>query len=130
MNALYPSQELARYEWATKIPEADYGDWVTDGGDGFWMDVATYRESLYGEQPRAYLWACTARQFVKVDFSRIVEDIGDNSYDDFDSNDLDGVEEFKKAIAAFEEANKDKIVYTADYTRAVIVTPDNEEKGK
>ena len=44
------------------------------------------------------------------------------AYEDFDFNDLNGLTELKAALDAFNAANEDKISYSPDYKRAVILT--------
>lgn len=125
LNTKEKAAEL--FKKATKVPDTEYRDWVTDGDEGFWGDTAEYLESLDGGEPAPYLWACLPRRFVVVDTDQILEHIGEHSYDDFDACDIDGWEELKAAIAVFEEVNKDKVVYEADYTRAVLITKEGAE---
>lgn len=120
------AKEAERFEKATKVLDTVYRDWVTDGDEGFWPDSGEYLDSLDGEEPAKYLWSCLPRQFVKVDTDSIIEHIVESGYADFDSEDLDGWKEFESAIKTFENANKSKVCYEADYTRAVIITKDKE----
>jgi len=121
------AKEAERFEKAMKVSDTEYRGWVTDGDEGFWPDVGEYLESLDGEEPAAYLWACQPRRFVRVNTDNILEHICEDGFDDFDSNDLNGWTEFEAAIKAFEEANKDTVVYEADYALAVLVTREREE---
>ena len=45
----------------------------------------------------------------------------DEAYEDFDCDEILGVDELKAAIEAFNLANKHHVSYVPDYTKAVII---------
>jgi len=54
--------------------------------------------------------------------TQITSGMEGEAYEDFDFNDLNGLTELKAALDAFNAANEDKISYSPDYKRAVILT--------
>ena len=117
-------REAKRLAKAEKTPATEYGGWVTDGADGYWETVDYYLEDCdTNDEPyAAYLWACTAVPFVRINVDGLIEDIERNGYEDFSGPDLNGVDELEEAIAAFELRNKDTVRYECDYSRAIIIT--------
>lgn len=118
-----------RFAKAEKIPAAEFDGWVTDGGYGYWETVDDYLEDCDtdNEPYAAYLWACTAVPFVRINVDGLIEDIERNGYEDFSGPDLNGVDELEEAIAAFELRNKDTVRYECDYSRAIILTDGDKE---
>jgi len=95
------------------------------GDDGYCSDLGALLDELEDmEEDQArpkYAWACQSRRFVNVDFDTVVESFQDEAYEDFDSSSLNGVDEFKAAIEAFNEANKGHVAWQPDYTRAILI---------
>lgn len=111
------------FEKAEKIREADgtgmlYSEYPIEGYYESSDDLMVACDESGEERPR-YAWVCNKRHFVKVDWDRILEDIFENGFEDVDEDDLAGVEDFRKAIDAFEAANRETYVWEPDYKRAV-----------
>ena len=129
-------EELDRFNKAEKIQANQYDGWVFcegNGNNGFSESVYELCEQCDddGLDRPAYAWACRPKEFVKVCLSRVLEDICEDGYEDFDTDDLKGLEELKAAVAAFEVANKMHVAYQPDYNRAILVPkrpqePDDE----
>lgn len=111
------------FEKAEKIREEDgtgmlYSEYPIEGYFESSDELMVACDEAGGERPR-YAWVCNKREFVTVDWDRILESILENGSDDMDEDDLAGVEDFRKAIDAFETANKGVFVWDPDYKRAV-----------
>jgi len=79
------------------------------------------------EKPK-YVWACKKNFFAVADVSDITERIADNGYEDFDPDDLNGLDDLKAAIEKFNEANKDVVSYEPDYGVAILLNADISDR--
>lgn len=119
-------KESERFQKAKKVTEWD--GWVYldgTGRDGFSESVAEFRENWEDDHEcdelPEYVWACKQNHFAVADVSDITERIADNAYEDFEPDDLNGLDELKSAIEKFNEANKDIVSYEPDYNIAVLL---------
>jgi hypothetical protein len=120
-------KEAERFEKAKKVTEWD--GWVYlegTGNDGYSQDLEDFWDSWESdhaeddEKPK-YVWACKAIHFVAADESDVIDRIQDNAPEDFDPADLQGLPELRAAIEQFNEANKDVVAYTPDYSTAILL---------
>ncbi len=115
-----------RFQKAEKVAYTGGYVWWEDGEeDSFHASLAdflTYCEEECVEPP-GYVYLCQRREFVKIDLDSIWDQMGDEGYEDFGPEDLNGVEELEAAARAFEEKNKGVICYVPDYTKAVVIPP-------
>lgn len=72
-----------------------------------------------GVEPPSYAWLCEKRHFVKVSLDRILDDIAEDGYEDFDTDDLNGIPELEAAIEKFEKANHDTYAWAPNFKKAV-----------
>ena len=114
--------ERERFDKAEKLTE--WTGWVYCEGlgfrDGFFESIAELSDE---EGLPEYVWTCTPDHFVHADVSDITERIADQAYEDWDPDELNGLEELRAALDKFNEANKDAISYSPDYTKAVLLKP-------
>ena len=128
---LAAQKEKDRFDAAEKIPAANYTGWVYSdaigSNNGFSTSVEEFSDAFEchaepGTEPPAYVWACAETHFCHADIGDITSGMEGEAYEDFDFNDLNGLTELKAALDAFNAANEDKISYSPDYKRAVILT--------
>lgn len=120
-------KEADRFEKAEK--KTEWGGWVYlegTGRDGYSESLSDFWDNWEsdhdeGDEKPAYVWACKKNHFAVADVSDITERIADNGYEDFDADDLNGLEELKAAIEKFNEANKDVVSYEPDYGVAILL---------
>ena len=118
--------ERVRFEKADKVHADWYDGWVYcegHGNNGFSESLEEMLKGCYDDgcdRPQ-YVWACKSKEFVKVRLSRVLEDICEEGYEDFETDDLNGLEELKAAVIAFELANKMHVAYEPDYKRAILI---------
>lgn len=121
-------KERERFEKAEKVAESEWDGWVYcegTGNDGFSESVDALIESCKDDEIDVpeYAWVCNPKQFATLDIDDIKSLISDRqeAYRDFDPDDLNGLEDLKKALDAFNEANAAIVSYSPDYKRAVII---------
>ena len=108
---------------AEKIREEDGTGmlYLEEGRSGYYESsdelIQACEES--GIEPPSYAWLCEKRHFVKVSLDRILEDIAEDGYEDFDTDNLKGVPELEAAIGKFEEANHDTYAWAPNFKKAV-----------
>ncbi len=128
-DARETGRERKRFEQAEKL--TDWAGWVyTDiGNENYFPSLGDLLEHCeLNDIDLAtvhYVWACKSSPLVKVDIGDILERISDDGYEDCE-DDIKGKEEFAAAIRIFEETNKDLLVYTPDYTKAVLITEEDK----
>ena len=109
-----------------------WDSWVYQDGagqqDGFFPSMEDFltwleeRDDEEGTDWPQYVHVCEEIPFDAVDPSDVYERCTENSFDEA-SDQLQGLEEFEAACAAFNEANKGLVSFTPDYKRAVRVPP-------
>lgn len=125
-------KEAARFEAAKKV--TDHDGWIYAEGigynDGFFEDVAALAEWIEGEddpelQMPAYVWTCDAIHFAQVSIAAITEHIVDNgdAYEDFEADDLHGLDKLEAAIVEFNQANAAIVSWQPNYKQALLVDP-------
>lgn len=128
-------QETARYEKAEKVAAADYDGWFYSEdypyNNGYFENIEEYWDYICDEQDKlpdgeissgkGYVWAAKSRPVCHICLDSILENATEDSYEDFELNDLDGLEDLKKAIDIFNELNKDKLVYEQNTKLAVLL---------
>lgn len=112
--------EVERFAKAEKLTPDQWTGYVYDGKD-YYADISDMRGYFSENALPDYVWTCTSKHFVQVSIDDITSSLEDEAYEDFDSDDLNGWPELKIALDAFNEANKDQISYTPDYTKAVVL---------
>lgn len=118
-------QEQERFEKAEKLTEWD--GWVFCDGwgeSGYFESMETFMDDVEGSGPDCapeYVWTCKPMAFVRVDMRSILSQIEDDSYDGFDAETLNGIDDLEKAIGEFNERNKDVLSYEPDFTKAVLI---------
>lgn len=123
-------REAARFEKAEKI--TDYSGPVYVDDDEYHRDISDYLEAVAergedieeGEEKperRAYVWACHSRPVCSLDVDSVIEHATQDAYEDFTPDDLSGKAELKAALEAFNEKNRDVLVYEPDFKRAVLI---------
>jgi len=111
-------KETDRFEKAKKLNE--WAGWVYDGAE-YYESVEYYLEARDDLPVPAYVWACKENHFAVADVSDITDRIEENGYEDFDADDLKGLDDLKAAIEKFNEANKDVVSYEPDYGVAILL---------
>ena len=125
LNEQQEKQEVTFFEKAEKLTAWDGWVYCEGVNDDYFESVDDLLERCDDEgidRPK-YVWACKADHFVNADIEDITSRLEDTAYEDFDFADLAGLSELKAALEAFNEANKDKVSYTPDYTKAVLIQP-------
>lgn len=130
------AHEMIRYAKAEKINIQDYtGAYLYDQNHSKYFsgieELSDYYEDNDERIPH-YVEACDEHQIIDLDADAIIEQELDNhgNFDDDDPvtiDDLDGVEEFRAAVKAFCEKNKDRRYSFGNENRLVILRPDDEE---
>ena len=111
--------ENKRFEKAEKLTSFDGQVYC---GDTFYPDLDYVMDEL-SEDPPEYVWATKPVNFVSIRTDRITEMAvdEDEAYEDFECDEILGVDELTAAIEAFNLANKHHVSYVPDYTKAVII---------
>lgn len=124
-------KEAARFAAAEKVETWD--GWIYSEGhgnnEGFFRDLDELREWIEDEcddgapEMPEYVWTCDAINFAFVHLDQFTEYIESNSeaYDDFDVDDLQGLDDLQKALDAFNEANKSVVSYRPNRKRALLL---------
>ncbi len=125
--------EAERFDKAEKVTSWD--GWIFHegtGNDGYSVSVQEFLEdwkdsAAEGDELPKYVWACKPNYFVRAQVGDIMERLADDAYDDFDEDDLNGLDDLKAAIERFNEANKGICSYAPDYKTAVLLEPIGRE---
>jgi hypothetical protein len=115
------AEELARFEKSEKL--TSFCGWIFHN-DRFYESIGDMLNDIDDDLDiPEYVWATTECHFVQLDICNVSELAcnTDSAYEDFDSSDLDGIDELKIAIDEFNKANYSHISYLVDYTKAVLV---------
>ena len=114
-------EEADRFEKASKVHAADWkGDQI------YWKDeyfsfIDDFLECHEDTPPPLYVWAATDRGAPKANVDDLLDRVVEGLWDDADYGDLNGVEELQQAVEAFNEANKCLVVYTPDFSTAILM---------
>lgn len=129
--------DRTRFHNAEKVESWD--GWIYCEGfgrDGFSQSIGELLEECEdeGKELPEYAWTCTPNAFVEVSIGDIKEQIIDSEfcYEDFDPDDLNGIEELAAAISVFNEANAGVLTYSPNFKKAVLIKDsfaNNEQKG-
>lgn len=118
-------KELARFNSAEKLTDWDGPIYAHGLGsnEGFFEDISCFLDFLEEEEldEIKYVWAAQEVPFVCASIDSITESIYNNAYDDFDIDNLEGLEELDKAIDKFNTLNKDKMMYEINYSKAILL---------
>lgn len=129
-------KEAQRFAEAEKLTEWDGPVWDQNGtgfNEGFFENLSAYEEHLDQEAEEVadneepfrrpeYVWTCDDIPFCQVDFDRIIEQISEESWGDWDSADIEGAKEFEAAIKVFNEANKHHVSWQPNLKVAVLLS--------
>jgi hypothetical protein len=119
--------ETVRFRAAEKVPKWD--GWVFLEGvgrmDGYFESVKDLLAHFHDDEmePPHYAWTCDPVHFVRATLDDITNRICEDAYEDFDAEELRGLVELHLAIVAFNKLNKDKVSYSPNYTKAVLLFP-------
>jgi hypothetical protein len=114
-------REAERFEKAAKIPASEYKGAMVYDNDKFYEEIEDAIDGyLEGQEPE-YVWACKDVGIPQATTESLYENILENMWEDADVDDLNGVDELEKAVAAFNSANALIHVYQPDYTTAILV---------
>lgn len=133
-------KDRSGFEKAVKVDIKDYsGPVYVDNGcgyhDGYFDSVDDYLEWVgyendelqeLGEeliQP-SYVWACEISPTVYLNLEGALENAIDGAHEDFNIEDLKGLEELRIAVDTFNELNKDIISYCQNTHLAVLINKD------
>jgi len=124
------AREAARYDKAEKVTSWDgwlYCESLSGHNEGYFESVADLLEYAADDEHDGpdYAWTCHARAFCQLDFDSILESATQDAYEDWDSDSVNGVEDFKAAIAVFNEANKEHVSYAPNYKKALVLKVDH-----
>lgn len=113
--------EQKRFDKAEKLTKWDGPVYCEGHGrNGYAKSVSEMLDYLEDVEERPkYVWACTIKHFVNADISDITERLADDAYEDFDPDDLNGLEELNVAIKAFNEANQGAVSWEPDFSKAI-----------
>jgi len=122
----FENKEKERFEKSEKL--TSYDGWVYSEGHGYKDGYFESLEDFYdwaseldeNDWPE-YVWTCTPNYFVQADIQDISQQICDNSHEDFDFDDLDGIQELEKALDQFNEKNNSVCSYEVNYKQSVLV---------
>ena len=120
-----------RFEKAKKLTE--WEGWVYldgTGNDGFSESLSSFWEDwddnhTEDKEKPAYVWGCKRVQLVRADVSDITDRISDDADEDFDTSDMNGLEDLEMAIEKFNKANEDVVSYEPDYGVAILLNNDS-----
>lgn len=120
-------KEAAKFEAAAKSAEYD-GPFYCDGlGEEFFRDIESLEDTLEFEAVRPlYVWCCNKLPVVKLDVNDILDGLCDDAYEDFDPDDLDGIDDLRAALVRFNAANEGVTKWEPDYSRARLLGPTPE----
>lgn len=127
-------REQERFEKAEKV--TDWGGWIYADGmgfhDGYFESLADLEDYLNDEESERpeYVWATKENHFVEADISDITERVMDGAYDGFEVEYLKGLDDLKAAIEKFNEANREIVSYSPDYSKAVLIAVTNAPRPK
>jgi hypothetical protein len=126
--------KLAKFNVATKIQEKDYTGYVYAQGidNDYFASMQDLHEYLEDQSiPIAdypeYVWACEKIKFAHASLDNTIKDI-EQAYENFETDDLNGLDELQLALDKFNEANKEMCSYTPDFTMAVLLEKRKELK--
>ena len=95
--------------------------------EGYFSDLGEfldYAADRFEDGFPSHLWTCETIPVVNLDLEQILENEIENcSIEDFDQDELQGREELDAAMEKFNELNKDRTYYEANYKKALVLNP-------
>lgn len=114
-------REAERFTNAEKITEWD-GPVYCDQTDTYYASVLEFLDQVADEDTQyGYVWTCESEPFVMVDCNDVIEMAAADAYENFDTDQLKGVEEMNDALVAFREANKHLVNWSPNFKKAVLI---------
>ena len=114
-------EEADRFEKATKVRAADWkGDQIY-WKDEYFSSIDDFLECHEDTPLPLYVWAAVDQGAPKADIDDLLDRVVEGLWDDADYGDLNGVEELQQTVEAFNEANKCLVVYTPDFSTAILM---------
>jgi hypothetical protein len=125
----YVEKERARFEAAEKVTEWS-GAVFSDGyglNEGYFSSVADFLDYWASEHDEEelpeYVWTCDSHSFCQLNYDHIIENATQESYDDWDRDEIEGAEALKAAIETFNEVNKHHVSWEPNFKRALLLKP-------
>lgn len=122
------ARERAKFDAAKHVNSYEYDGWVycDSLAPEYFDSVGTLLEYVEdnaddGCEIPAYVWACKPHRFAIARIEYVLDSINNDGYDDFSTDDLDGVDELAKAMEEFNKKNESIVCYDPDYSIAVII---------
>lgn len=123
------ANDARRFEKAEKISKESYTGWVYCEGagynEGYFESIQDFEDWLENDNDEGldveYVWACNEHPCLNINASDIIGGGTQEAYEDFDSSDLEGVEEFKNAVEKFMKLNEGLVSYTPDYSKVILL---------
>ncbi|MBS1903489.1 MAG: hypothetical protein JSS75_07295 [Bacteroidetes bacterium] len=118
--------EQKHFDSAKKISTEQY-----TGGiiycDDFYASVDDLFDQLENDDVEKSEWpewvyGCTERPVLRLNVDDIIDNGTQEAYEDFDTSDLRGVDDFRNAVKAFVDANASVIMWEPDYRTVVLLT--------
>lgn len=111
--------EIDRFNKAEKLERWD--GWVYDGAN-YHESIDDYIEDVLdnGGDIHDYVWTCKPIYFVRAEIGDIIDRIGDDAYEDWDPDTLDGLVELEAALDKFNAANEKVCSYSPDFSKAAL----------
>lgn len=117
-------RERKRFEKAEKIPAAEWNGPVY-WNDNYYSDVDDFLDQMADEEffeDVKYVWACDdVRPACQLDLDSIIESATEDAYEDFETDDLTGLEDLEKAIETFNKLNEKPETWYSNEKIAIIL---------
>lgn len=126
----FTEREKARFDKAEKLQDWDGPVYIPDH---YYDDIESLINDIIesGEERPKYCYVVKEFPIFSFNVIDLIETaVTDSGVEDFDLNDVDGVEPLKKAFEAFEEDNKHHIYYEFDESRVVLISEDDYKKAE
>lgn len=125
-EARFEREERERFEKAEKVDGSKYAGWVyadnlSNHNNGYFESIEEIFDLYAEDEWPEYVWCCDEVQFVCASFDDAIEGCFDRAPEDWDSDELEGVDELKAAIEKFNAANAKLKSYHPDYSRAIVL---------
>lgn len=125
-NKKLEQDETERFQKAGVIDLVDWnGPVYSPNTDEYYSALDDLLEGNEADHLPEYVWPCDAIEFVKVDIGDILDQIQSEGYEDFDADDLNGIDDLKAAIELFNERNKGQHLYQPNYSKVILIEKGN-----